>query len=374
MAGSDYEFPDVEFVETDTEGIVDELIGKYEEQFGRTLYPADPVRQLILWFASILSQERSLMNIAAKRNLPRYATGDYLDSLAEIFYQVYRMEPQPATTRLQFTLSETLDEPRTIPAGTEATADGEVFFATTEECIIPAGQITGLTAAECTVSGTIGNGYGAGQVNRIVDQIAYIASVTNVTETANGTDIETDEELYSRLRGSYEAYSTAGTAGAYQYHAQQHNSAVADVVVQELAPGQTGITILMDSGIPSDDDIADMQAYLSSDDIRPVTDQVIVSAPEVVGFDIKLTYYGRETIEPGNETLGTLVETAVNEYVEWQTSKLGRKINPGKLIAMVISAGASYCEITEPDAKRLTTTQCAVLNAEPILTYGGTDE
>ncbi|MCD8355856.1 MAG: baseplate J/gp47 family protein [Clostridia bacterium] len=374
MAGSDYEFPDVEFVETDTEGIVNELIQKYEQEFGRTLYPADPVRQLILWFASILSQERSMMNIAAKRNLPRYATGEYLDSLAEIFYGVTRMEAQPAKTVLKFTLPEILNENITVPEGTEATPNGEIYFATTEELVIKTGELTGIVDAECTEGGISGNGYEPGQINRLVDQLAYVASVENVTISVNGTDIESDDELYSRLRGSYEGYSTAGTEGAYQYHAQQHNSAVADVVVQELDPGQTGITVLMDSGIPSEADIADMQAYLSSDDIRPVTDQVIVSAPEGVGFDVNLTYYGSETIEPGNELLANLVETAVNEYIEWQTSKLGRKINPGKLIAMVISAGATYCEVTEPTVKKLISTQCAVLNAEPTLIYGGTDE
>lgn len=371
---SDYNFPDVEFVETDTATIVNELTTAYEEQFGRTLYPADPIRQLILWFASILSQERSLLNIAAKRNLPRYAQGGYLDSLAEIFYSIQRQEAESAVTMLRFTLSQEQEEDITIPAGTEAAADGEIRFSTIEELIIPAGELTGETAAECTTPGTVGNGYAVGKIKTLIQQIAYVASVENTTVSIGGTEIETDEEFYGRLRGSYEGYSTTGTAGAYQYHAAQHNAAVADVTVQELEPGQTGITILMDNGIPTNEQIADMQEYLSNDDIRPITDEVFVSAPQPVPFAINLTYYGSPHPEPGGAPLEELVQTAVNEYVTWQTGKLGRRINPARLTAMVVQAGVSSIEINEPVTQRLTSTQCAVLDGDPILIYGGEDE
>ena len=37
------ELPEVEFVDTNTEALVNKLIAGYEEITGRTLYPADPV-------------------------------------------------------------------------------------------------------------------------------------------------------------------------------------------------------------------------------------------------------------------------------------------------------------------------------------------
>lgn len=46
--------PEVEFVDTDTEALVNKLIAGYEEITGRTLYPADPVRAFILWLASVI--------------------------------------------------------------------------------------------------------------------------------------------------------------------------------------------------------------------------------------------------------------------------------------------------------------------------------
>ena len=50
------ELPEVEFVDTNTEALVNKLIAGYEEITGRTLYPADPVRAFILWLASVLGQ------------------------------------------------------------------------------------------------------------------------------------------------------------------------------------------------------------------------------------------------------------------------------------------------------------------------------
>lgn len=38
------ELPEVEFVDTDTEALVNKLIAGYEEITGRTLYPADPCK------------------------------------------------------------------------------------------------------------------------------------------------------------------------------------------------------------------------------------------------------------------------------------------------------------------------------------------
>ncbi len=92
--------PEVEFVDTDTEALVNKLIAGYEGITGRKLYPADPVKAFILWLADVIIQERVLINESAKQNLPRYAEGKNLDSLSEIFHNVPRLKPEAAKTRL----------------------------------------------------------------------------------------------------------------------------------------------------------------------------------------------------------------------------------------------------------------------------------
>ena len=371
---NDYSFPDVEFVETDTQALVDELVARYEELMGVTLFPADPIRQLILWFASCISLEHSYLNVAAQRNLPRYATGVYLDSVAEVFYGVGRREATAAETMLLFTLTDVLDEDTTIPEGTEATADSEIYFATTEELVIPAGETAGTVEAECTMTGTAGNGFAVGKISTMVDMIAHVDSVRNTMESAGGSEEESDEEFYSRMRSSLEGFSTAGTAGSYEYQALQCNSKISAVKAVQLGDAEVGVVFLTDSGIPTADEIAELQAWLNSDDIRALTDRVTVSAPEQVPFQIKLTYYGAKNPEPGGATLEELVNQAVDDYIQWQTQALGRRINPGKLSNLLYQAGAGYVVITEPAAKELGKTECAVLSGKPNLTYGGGDE
>ena len=91
-------YPDISYVETDTETIVNALIQGYEKIAGRTLYPADQARLFILWVADIIVQERVNIDFSAKQNIPRYAEGEYLDSLAELFKGAERLEPEKART------------------------------------------------------------------------------------------------------------------------------------------------------------------------------------------------------------------------------------------------------------------------------------
>lgn len=94
-------YPDISYVETDTETIVNALIQGYEKIAGRTLYPADPARLFILWVADIIVQERVNIDFSAKQNIPRYAEGEYLDSLAELFKHAIgqRVEVYPYLAR-----------------------------------------------------------------------------------------------------------------------------------------------------------------------------------------------------------------------------------------------------------------------------------
>ena len=86
---SDRKYPDIDFVETDTETIESNLIALYENFVqqvpGRErykVYPASPERLFISWVANIIVQQRVIINETAKKNVPRYADGEYLDSLA----------------------------------------------------------------------------------------------------------------------------------------------------------------------------------------------------------------------------------------------------------------------------------------------------
>lgn len=126
----------------------------------------------------------------------------------------------------------------TIPAGTRATPDGEIVFATLEDLTIPAGQRTGSVEAECQIEGENGNGFVPGQINQPIDVFPYYESVENITESAGGADRESDAAFYERMRESVETYSTAGPLGGYEYFAKSASALIADVKATSPEPGE----------------------------------------------------------------------------------------------------------------------------------------
>lgn len=345
-------YPNISFVDTDTETVKNALIQGFERIVGRTLYPADPVRKFIEWVADIIIQERVNIDFSAKQNLPRYAEGEYLDSLAEIFKDVYRLEPAAARTTIRFTLSIKLQSASLVPAGTRVTnTDGEVVFATLNPLFIPAGELSAETEAECLSVGTAGNGFLPGQLDQPVDIFPYLQAVENVTESAGGADWESDAAFYERMRESMETFSTAGPVGSYEYYAKTASAAIADAKAfgPEDEPGVVDVRILMQGGeLPKEEDLKAVLQTLTAERVRPLTDLVRVAAPEIVPFNIDLTYYIPAPNASGAATIARNVEQAVENFKRWQIERMGRDINPSYLTALIVEAGAKRVEVREP--------------------------
>lgn len=342
-------YPDISYVETDTETIVNTLIQGYEKIAGRTLYPADPARLFILWVADIIVQERVNIDFSAKQNIPRYAEGEYLDSLAELFKGAERLEPEKARTTLQYTLSIPLEVATTIPAGTRATPGGEIVFATLEDLTIPAGQRTGSVEAECQIEGENGNGFIPGQINQPIDVFPYYESVENITESAGGADRESDAAFYERMRESVETYSTAGPLGGYEYFAKSASALIADVKATSPKPGEVDVRVLLTGGeLPGEEILKEVLNILNADTVRPLTDHVTVAAPQAVPYNINVTYYTQEGGALSADTIAADVAAAVKSFQKWQAEKMGRDVNPSQLIALLMQTGVKRVEVRSP--------------------------
>lgn len=367
--------PEVEFVDTDTEALVNKLIAGYEEITGRTLYPADPVRAFILWLASIIIQERVGINESAKQNLPRYAEGENLDSLSEIFHNTYRLEPTAATTTLGFYITTTLEEDYIITDELEVTVDGVINFATTGYLIFKAGENYAEVGAICQSVGTVGNGFTPGQVSKLVsDEFLYFKEVANTTTTAGGSEEESDTAFYNRMRESEESYTTAGPRGSYAYHAKSVSSQISDVSAESPEDGVADVRIMLYGGKLPDKELIDrVQEYLSADDIRPMTDKVIVAAPDTIEFDIEATYYIPRDKAATTKEIKQAVELATENYTLWQTSKMGRDINPSYFNAMLMESGIKRVDITTPVFTEIPKGSVAVLRNCNV-TFGGVED
>lgn len=367
--------PEVEFVDTDTEALTNKLIAGYEELTGRTLYPADPVRIFILWIASIIIQERVQINESAKQNLPRYATSENLDSLSEIFHNVPRLEPQAATTTLRFYITTTLEEDYIISDELEVTVDGNINFKTTGYLNFKAGTNYADVQAECISLGEIGNGFTPGQINKLVsDEFLYYKEVSNTTESEGGSEEESDTAYYNRMRESEESYTTAGPRGSYKYHGKTVSALISDISAESTEDGIADIRVMLYGGeLPDKELISKVQQYLSADDIRPMTDKVVVSAPNTVPFNINATYYISSEKESTTQEIKAAVENATENYILWQTQKMGRDINPSYFSAMLMESGIKRVEITSPVFTQIPKGSVAVIGTSSV-TFGGVED
>ena len=369
------QYPNISFVDTDTETLVNALIRSYERFTGRTLYPADPARLFILWIADIIIQERVNIDFSAKQNLPRYAEGEYLDSLAELFKDVYRLGPEAARTKIKFTLSMERDTATVIPAGTRLSAGEEIVFATVEPLIIPAGSLTGEVAAVCQTTGEIGNGFIPGQITKLVDIFPYFQKAENTTESAGGAAWESDAAFYARIRESMETFSTAGPLGGYEYHAKSASALIVDVKATSPEPGEVDVRVLLAGGeLPGEETLKAVSGVLNADKVRPLTDHVTVKAPETVTYNIDVTYYTQTGGALGPEAVAQNVTAAVAEYKRWQAAKMGRDVNPSYLVSLLMQTGAKRVEVRSPAFATVADNAVAVIGTTAVVNGGAESE
>lgn len=340
---------DYEFVSTDASEIESDVAAMYTAITGRTA-TAGPDRLFIQWVASVLTLGNANINRAGNANLPSRAEGEDLDALGQLFYEQTRPTATAAGVQMLFTISEAQQGAVLIPAGTRISAeDGVVVFTTDEDVYVPVGELTASVHATCEETGTVGNGFTEGTLTTCVDPFAYYESCTNTDESDGGSNVPDDDEFYEMLVTSQDAYSSAGPTGAYQYYAKSVSTEIADVLVNSPLAGTVYIYALMNDGTPASAEVkAAILAACSDEEVRPLTDHVIVQDPAIVTYDISLTYYLAKDAGDSVATTQEAVEAAVAEYQTWQNGKLGRDINPSKLIQLVMETGVKRVVLNSP--------------------------
>lgn len=381
MPGSVKDIPKVDFIDGMTlEQLESGMKIRYEQKkeeltgYPVSLQPADESSLILNACAVYMFQGFQFVQRAGEQNMLGMSYGNALDQLGALA-GVTRKDAQAAVCTLKFTLSEKRTSVTSIPQGTMASASGQVYFATTEYAEIPAGQLSVEVPAACTVTGEVGNGYTAGTITTMIDRIGYVESVTNVNATAGGADIESDESLADKIFLASSGFSVAGPTDAYAYFCKAHNSQIDDVYVDSPTPGSVVVYITMEgSKLPEEAVIEDLEEYLKDDQVRPLTDNVSVSAPQTVDYSVSVKYWINRSSAGQAAALQEDIEAAVQSYIEWQQAKIGRDINPDQLIQMMVAAGAKRVEITAPAFKSIQKTQIPAITDEATVTYGGVED
>lgn len=368
--------PDIQFVETDPEKIIQEIITGYEEAYfqqtgkRKKLYPGDPIRIFLYSQALREVQLRQLIDFSAKQNLLKYAKGDYL-----LHYgaskSVEKLGAQRATVKVKFRLSTALTSVYTIPVGLRVGPGNDIHFETTAPIEIPAGLQEVITTVRCTVEGVIGNDFTPGQINIISDPRPYLISVENIETSKGGSDEEDDESYRERINLAPEGYSTAGPEGAYIYHLRSFSPLIGDVYPHSPSEGVVDIRILLKGGeLPSQTFIDEALAYVSAKDKRPLTDKVQMGAPITNLYNIDFDYYISSSDAASVDFIQQKVQNAIDDYKLWQNSKIGRAIDPSELIARIRDAGGKRIKVRNPIYTELSKTQSAVTGTVQGI-YGG---
>ncbi len=375
------EYPDVSFIDgMSVEDIQDFYMGKMQEKYKEItgkdliLHEADPIRLLAYTNCLLLYQIAQYADRAGKMALLKYSYGDYLENIGAL-KGITRNPGAAAKARIRFTLSAKRPGTTVIKEGIRVTASDGVYFSTTDVLEIPPGEISGEVNVQCRDIGIKGNGYAAGEIKTLVDPVAYVEKVENVTVSEGGADLEPDENLAERIFLAPASWSTAGPDDAYKFWVRTFNPSIADVMVESEIPGEVDIFfILQDGRIPDETMLQDLADYLKNEEVRPLTDQVVVRAPEIQEYRIDLTYYINRSDRSRAPAVNDRVQEAVQEFIKWQREKIGRDLNPDQLRRMLLSAGAKRLEIREPGFTFVSHAGIALPAGEPVVLYGGLED
>jgi phage-related baseplate assembly protein len=366
--------PEVTFAELSPAEVENAVITTYERLAEKTLYPGDPVRLFLESLAYLISMQNAAIDLAGRQNLLAFADGPHLDHLGALM-DTPRLPPAPAVTVIRFSLADPLGWAVLIPQGSRVTTgSGGLVFTTDRTAEIPAGGLSVDVPATCAEAGQKGNGLVPGQISKMVDPLP-IKSVVNVSTSILGADEEVDDPYRERIQLAPERFSVAGPRGAYMYHTLAAHQDIAACAVWSPKPGTVDVRPVLAGGeLPPEDLLAIVREHLNDERVRPLTDTVIVAAPEPVEYAVEGGWTLLRSNAPLAESIKARVAAAVEEYRMWQRSLPGRDINPTRLIALMERAGAKSVTLESPEFQALEDRQIARETAVNIEFSGIEDE
>lgn len=184
---------------------------------------------------------------------------------------------------------------------------------------------------------------------------------------------ETDADFRRRILLSLQGLSTAGPEGAYIYHALSATGEVLDASATSPSPGEVVVTVLArkGDGAASNELLTAVDNAVSAEDVRPLTDYVIVQSAEILTYAIAATLY----FYPGPDSQVVLAEARemAQRYANEQ-HRLGKDITLSGLYAALHRPGVQRVEMASPTATITINRQQAAYCTHITLTDGGIDE
>lgn len=100
--------------------------------------------------------------------------------------------------------------------------------------------------------------------------------------------VESDDDFRARIQLSFEGYTTAGSEGSYVFHGLSADGDVKDIQAVSPSPGNVTVYVLSRTGTGAAGSglLAKVSAALNAEDVRPLTDNVSVSAAAIIPYSV----------------------------------------------------------------------------------------
>lgn len=200
-----------------------------------------------------------------------------------------------------------------------------------------------------------------------------VADLTTVPPTA--AVMESDTDFRRRIQLSLEGFSTAGPEGAYVYWALSADPDVLDASATSPSAGNVVVSVLSrtatSSTAASPALLAQVNAAVNADSVRPLTDAVTVRAADIKTFVVTAaltTYPG-----PDSSVILTNAQAALATYLT-NVRRIGFDVTLSGIYAALHQPGVQKVSLTSPASNiSVSATQVAICTASTV-TIDGTDE
>jgi phage-related baseplate assembly protein len=189
--------------------------------------------------------------------------------------------------------------------------------------------------------------------------LEHIGALFGVERMVENGVAESDERLRRRIQLAPEAFSVAGPAGAYEFHALTLSLTIADA--HAFSPGDGRVTVALaglDGADVADDIIAAIVGRYDRDDVVPLTDQVSVIRAQKVFYDVT----GNLLIPRGPDPalLKTASEASLRSYAR-ERCRIAREVYRVGITAALKVGGIDNVVLSSPNDIDCSDTQVAVL-------------
>ncbi|TEY00210.1 baseplate J/gp47 family protein [Campylobacter sp. US33a] len=243
------------------------------------LLESDPFKAILEALAYREMIIRARINESIKATYLHYAKGSDLDNVVANGYLIERLKGAKPIAKVEFELNTLLTYDVIIPKGAIFSNENADIATLKEDVLIKKGESKAegiLELDEFVQSKDI-------KCEFLQTPLPFVTKIKQLEFFKGGASEESDEALRERAVMSVHRFSTAGSEKGYIYHALSASAKVASI--KALNNGAGKVRVIIKSNDENTVDV--VKEYLSTDEVRPLTDEVSVELAKKREFIIE---------------------------------------------------------------------------------------